>query len=460
MKKKFMFLFPLVLIFSCGSEDNNVSEDSENDLPIANVITINENISYQTMDGIGANCYAFPFADAANWSWDDVKYVFEEIDLQYIRLASWFSHWESENDNNDPNTLNLNSEAFDPLNIIKDHDLGFARFLQSRNIEIMLGIWGPASWLANGDPKMIAEEDYDELGESIASYLLYMKQNGVTFAMTEVQNEPTITAQVKYPGGTALTKAAVEVIAQLNKYGFNDVMLHGPNLHSPSNTISWAQPMMANETVKDRIKAISYHTWWVANPQEYIDIANYAAEAGKPVWATEVGFCALKEGCNLSGEQHYLRPETWSTAWDYANSYYRAIIHSKASRVYHWSLLGHDAIVGKNGEKLPSYYIFKQFANFIPPQSQVIEASANDTDVLPMIFKLADGSFSGVIINKSKTEAKRIQIKAGNQVFTAEEVVNNKENEYDQLLDPILQDNTLDYTLPARSITSIRFSKK
>lgn len=456
-----LLLLPFLMIISCGSEENApITDDPETNLPKAKIIEINENTTYQVMDGIGANCYAFPYANSVGWNWNDVKYIFDEIDVQYIRLASWFGHWESENDNNDPNVLDLNSDGFDPLNIIKNHDLGFAKFLQSRDIEIMLGIWGPAEWLANGDPKMIAEEDYDELGESIAAYLLYMKQNGVNIEMTEVQNEPTITAQVKYPDGVALTNAALEVINQLNAHGFNQVMLHGPNLHSPSNTKSWATPMMANNAVKNRIKAISYHTWWVANPQEYIDIAEYANEVDKPVWATEVGFCALKDGCNLLGEQHYLRPETWETAWDYATSYYRAIHYSKASRVYHWSLLGHDAIVGKNGEKLPSFYIFKQFANYIPPEATLIESTTGDSDLLPMVFQLPDGNFSAIIINKSKTTEKRIQIKAGDQLYKSTEIVTNKENDYGKTLEPNLDDQTVDFLLPARSVTSIKFSKK
>jgi hypothetical protein len=198
----------------------------------------------------------------------------------------------------------------------------------------------------------------------------------------------------------------------------------------------------------------------VANPQEYIDIAEYANEVDKPVWATEVGFCALKEGCNLLGEQHYLRPETWGTAWDYATSYYRAINYSKASRVYHWSLLGHDAIVGKNGEKFPSFYIFKQFANYIPRGAKLIKSSTGDSDLLPLVFQLADGSYSAIIINKSKTNEKRIKIKAGDQLFESSEMVTNQENDYGKTIAPNLTDNTVDFMLPSRSITSIRFMKK
>lgn len=424
-------------------------------------IIVDKSKKLQTMDGIGANSYSFPFANNSGWDWDKVKFVFDEIDVQYIRLAPWFSSWESSNDNDDPNILDLNSEGFDPKNVIKDHDLGYLNFLNDRGIEVMLGIWDAADWMTAKNEKnqtIIPKENYDELGESIAAYLKYMQQNGINIKLTEVQNEPAINAAIRYPYAEHLQRAALQVIDQLNKNGLKDVMLHGPNMHSPENVEEWGSVFFSNPIVKNRNAAVSYHTWWSANYDQYKAIKNFAAKENLPVWATEVGYCALARGCFLEGKQHYLRPETWVTAWDYAMSYYRAIDWSRATRVYHWSLLGHDAIIAQNGEKLPSYYIFKQFANYIPSNAIYLDSHVDDSNVLPMVFLLPDNTFSAIIINKDTGE-KQVILKSVNQSkkYLATKIVTSAENNYESEIKPNKLKSGLKLILPPESVTSVKF---
>lgn len=460
----YLFLVPDLIAGTDGNSKKVGTVKNSIHKPAAVELIADESNLKQSMDGIGANTYAFPFAGSSGWKWESVKYIFDEIDIPYIRLASWFSSWETENDNSNPDDLDLQSEVFDPDLIIRNHDMKFAKFMQERDIELMLGIWGAADWLTalNEDgKKIIPPEKYDELGESIAAYLKFMRQNGVDFDLTEVQNEPDINAAVRYADARHLQQAAVELIRQLDKHGLEKVMIHGPNLHSPSNCAEWGSVFFDNPTVKKHSMAVSYHTWWSDDPAQYKAIKEFAAEEKMPVWATEVGYCALKKGCTLNGKQHYLRPETWETAWDYAMSYYRAIDWSGASRVYHWALLGHNAIVGKNGEKLPSYYIFKQFANYIPPGSVYTGSSAEDENILSMLFKLPDNTFSAIIINKAEKEKQIVlKPKTGAKKYKASEIVTSVENSYERHIDAE-NDNAghLVFAVPGKSITSLKFEK-
>ena len=167
-------------------------------------VRIDPALSYQTMDGIGACTYTFPYANDVEWNWEAVKYVFDELDLAYLRLAPWLGWWETANDNADPHTIAW--EGFGTVHdIINAHDVPFAQYVDERGIELALGVWdfGAADWcetcedwLAQGSPRVIPPELYPELGESISAYLLHLQANGVAIPVTEVQNEPDIEAGI------------------------------------------------------------------------------------------------------------------------------------------------------------------------------------------------------------------------------------------------------------------------
>ncbi len=99
---------------------------------------INPAVTYQTLDGFGANCWTFPYANDIGWDWDSVKFVFDELDIAYVRLVPWLGWWETFNDNDDPYTINW--DGFGTVHdIINNHDVPFAQFLTERGIELMVG---------------------------------------------------------------------------------------------------------------------------------------------------------------------------------------------------------------------------------------------------------------------------------------------------------------------------------
>lgn len=341
-------------------------------------VRVNRDVAHQTMDGFGANCWTFPYANDLGWEWEKVKFVFDELDIRYLRLAPWLGWWETANDNDDPYTINW--EGFGTVyDIINQHDVPFGQYVAARGIELAVGVWnfGGVSdqrptctdWLASGKPRRIPPELYPEMGESIASYILHMQKHGVPIRFAEVQNEPDIQAAIQYPSPEALRNAGRVLIQMLDHYGLSDVLLHAPNLHSPRDNVRWIEAWFADETLRDRTVAVSYHTWWSEDRRSYEAIRDAARRFGKPVWATEAGY---------SGSATDIDPRRWLTAFGFAEAYYRAIAWSNATRVYHWSLLGFDGAVGKRGERYPMFYALKHFANFIPPGAARLEAESND----------------------------------------------------------------------------------
>lgn len=366
------------------------------------IIQITPSVTYQTMDGFGANCWTFPYANDIGWNWDAVKFVFDELDIRYVRLAPWLGWWETANDNDDPFTINW--AGFGTVyDIINQHDVPFGRFLAARGIEMAVGVWNfggvldqcatCTDWLASGKPRRIPPELYPEMGESIASYILHMQKNGAPIRFAEVQNEPDIEAAIRYPNPEALRDAGRTLIEMLDHFGLSQVQLHAPNLHSPSDNVRWIEAWLADETLRRRTAAVSYHTWWSEDRKSYEAIWQAAQKYGKPVWATEAGY---------SGSATSINPADWLTAFGFGEAYYRAIAWSHASRVYHWSLLGFDGAVGKQGERYPMFYALKHFANFIPPGATLIESRSDDPRVLALAFRHADGTYSAILLNRNR----------------------------------------------------------
>jgi len=484
MKTKIFYTLALILsigwLAACQSDSDELADAvvqfegypsvSVDSLPLLK-IHIHPDKSYQTMDGIGACSYAFPYANVAGWNWNQTKFVFDSLDIQYIRLASWFD-WEMTNDNNDPKKMAKLDAFKTPESATSNHDVPFAKFLTERDIEVSLGIWAPADWIA---PKVegkkyrrIDPDMYAEFGETISAYVKNMEANGVPLPYVQVQNEPSWGVQVLFgdrqtpeapEGPTDLANCAAVLAEQLSLFGFEEVKLYGPDNHQPNHAAFWSDVWLQNPTVKARTAGISYHTWWSDDFEHYDAIRKVGEEHEVPVWATEVGYCALVDGC--FNNSHFLKPETWETAWDYAMSHYRAIAWSHASRTYQWSLLGHNGCVGKKGEIFPSFYILKHFANFIPPESVFLDSKPPADNVYCMPFQLEDGQYSAVIINDSP-QYKKLQISLSEgEALHIQEVMGTTQHAYGKTLKTYTsegQTSTIT-VLPPESIVSVRMSK-
>lgn len=267
-----------------------------------------------------------------------------------------------------------------------------------------------------------------------------MQNHGVPIAVAEVQNEPDIEAGIRYANPEALRDAGRVVLEQFDHFGLDHVTLHAPNLHSPNNNVPWIEAWLADDMLRERTVAISYHTWWSVDPRNYQAIWETAQQYGKPVWATEAGYQDTSIG---------IAPQKWRSAWEYGKSFYRAIAWSHVSRVYLWTILGNDAAVGKDGERYPMFYVFKHFANYIPPGAVLVESGADDARILSLAFARPDGAYSVILLNDNQME-KAVRFAVLPAPIT--EVVVTTETAYDVVVIPGADDVLV---LPPLSIASL-----
>jgi len=416
--------------------------------PDPDEIRLNPTLLYQTVDGVGANAYNHVVDGDDGWDWDAVRFVYDELDIAYVRLVSWHIWWETLNDNDDP--YDINWDGFQTTyTIIDDHDVVHAQYLVERDIEVMAGLWNVMPWLAPGDLPEIAPADYPELGELLASYILHMRNNGIPMDTIEVQNEPSYN-HIHYDEPEDLVAASKVVLEMFDHFGLTDVQLHGPNNFTAEVTPSWARAWFADEELTARTRALSFHTWWSLEEQPYLDIREIAEAADRPVWATEVGHCA--DGDNGCGA-NVMEPWTWGTAWDWALAYYRTYSWAHASRVYHWSLTGYDSAVSRSGERYPAFYSLKHFANYISPESRMMDVASGDADVLVLGFLRSDGDLTVILLNTGSTEVQMRLTTVLDQDLSVSTAATSVDGAYDRELQ-YANSGGLSVILPPQSINS------
>lgn len=453
-----IFLSTISLFLSCGNDDKEPAGDKpvETTIEIPLTTISIDPARQQQMDGVGANCWTFVANNEVGWNWEKTKFIFDELDIHYIRMAGWYVFWEESNDNNDPYSIDM--DEFDQSHTIERQDLALAKYAASKGIEIDLGIWSVPDWMLKSlDPHIVDPAKYDELGESIAAYILFMKENGIDIRVTDIQNEPNIEAGNQYESPENFRDATLQVVQQLDTNGISGVKINAPNLATPEDIRLWGEYLIDNPELKNRLAAITYHTWWVDDFNAFNDIREFAEENKMQVWATEMGYCALVDGC--FGGTHFLKPETWGTAWDFALSYYRAIAWSRASRLYHWSLLGHDAVISNNGQKFVSFYVLKHFTQFIKPGSFYHESSSDEDTLLPMVFELPEGGYSIIVINES-TKDKFTDFALQDKLTVSEAIQTTKLGYYKDIDEQENNSGDNGYLLPGESLTSFILIKE
>jgi hypothetical protein len=155
----------------------------------------------------------------------------------------------------------------------------------------------------------------------------------------------------------------------------------------------------------------------------------------------------------------YASYTNWASAFDGAMRYWRAMVWSHASRAYQWTILGHDAVVSKTGQRYPSFYTLKHMANHIPPGAVLVDSYSDDSAVYPMVFALTNDEYAVIVMNdRSSAVSMTITTNSTPSLVCRTRYTSTQGNYYQSGGAEYPVDGVLTLTLPADSINSINLA--
>lgn len=361
-------------LFSAVAQQTSLPEKrTATGIPVT--VEINPNKKYQKIISIGGN---FAQANYTKDARDAVgAFALKNLQATHVRVPIPLKKWEPENDN---------TSATD-FNWVKFEDAGVThslfQMLQEMKAEhgvtnITASVWDAPDWMISNpaarEGRFIKPEAYPEVIESIAAFL--------------VKARDTYSISVDYfsfnesDGGYQLKLSVEETIKfiqmagpRFKELGLQTKFLTG-DVHKTDAVIPYVTPILAEESIREYLGPISYHSWWSENlpDQEFVAIRELGDKYDLPVWCTEVGYDAMLW---RTPEAH----PTWKNAWNLAKIQHRILKYSGASVTHYWTFQNNFPIASKEGEPYPIFYAMKQLSDNLPAGSQIVEANSDNAAV-------------------------------------------------------------------------------
>jgi hypothetical protein len=292
-----------------------------------------------------------------------------------------------------------------------------------------ISVWRVADELVSNPEKdaqrRIKPEKYDELIDQIEAFLLAAKNKYGVEADYFSFNESD--------GGYQVIFSPEETIAFFKKAGerFKKAGLKTKFLWADTaqtkGTVEFATMIAADSTIWKYLGPLCFHSWWSENipDSEFERIANYAKAWDKQVWCSELGFDAMAwkiKGMNAS----------WDYAFRFAKISHRMLKYAEVTVSLYWTWQDNYGIMSSDTKtKYPSYYVTRQFTEFLNNGTQIFLSTSSDPEILSISGINSDGQHVIQIINlKNKNvniEIDGISGKPSKSVTTTEKE-NWKEN--------------------------------
>ncbi len=332
-------------------------------------------------DGWGGN-FAF------NSHVPEVDWLLSELRVAWARAEVNLELWEPQNDNASSTSINwdyFQRRLDQSVETVRDFEI--ARKLKSRGIPLILSVWYLPGWLQpGGDGSKVPPENWNELLESIGSYLLTARDRYGFEADYFSFNEPDLGVYVLQ--SAAEHRDAVRSIGQyLQSLGLKTKLLIGDcaNASNPA----YVEPLAADPEALQYGGPVAYHTWNGSDPENYRRWREIATSVGRPLLATEVG--------SDPGAWHY--PAifwTYGYALDDLANYFGFLTHSRPQGALQWELTSDYPLVRRNadGSFTPSqrFWFVKHLANLTPPGAEYLEAVSPSEDVGVLVFRGSDAA--------------------------------------------------------------------
>lgn len=393
----------------------------EVEVVVGSTISLNQDITYQTVDGFGAGIkrrteHLYALNDVMRNQIE--SYAFQELEPNMIRFFVYHD-LEDPNDNNNP--FNLNESALDWTRYDSDPNSFRTRYvaealnnafdLSSNGFDHVIGNCNSApAWLktngshTNGGTLITGGED--EFSEFLIGFLNGMQSRyGIMVNAISPTNEPDF--QVSYESMNTTPDQLANIISNLDNRliseNLSDVKIISPetfrvnSTNSNTSTVNYINSMFNNPDVVSATDIVATHTY-----QSSITPTDWAAlkiaSHQKPIWVTEAGNLhspdfdmydasyhieRIMDGFNYGGLTAYML-HLFYEKHDYINEVNPGDNYGSSALVLWDSNL--NIILPKR------YYVFKHFANLVKKDYERIHVSSFSDDLKVLAFKSPDES--------------------------------------------------------------------
>ncbi|MHC1775236.1 MAG: hypothetical protein AB9834_07430 [Lentimicrobium sp.] len=235
-------------------------------------------------DGISGN-YRNQFPDKDPMV---IDYCLDSLRVTWGRISMWWENWQPEEGVNPTEQAKAGKL---PKRVYEQMEL--ARKLQQRDIPVIVSVWAAPDWAVdkNNIPKKgvhLDQKKMDQICESIARYLIYLKlEYGVEASMFSF-NEPDCGVEVfQTPGEHAIFNKAIG--AYLKSKGLATKMLLGDTGHGTALAGQIVWPTINDPSIHPYIGAIALHTYHGCNTSDLNEWDRASKAMNVPLMVTEGG---------------------------------------------------------------------------------------------------------------------------------------------------------------------------
>jgi glucuronoarabinoxylan endo-1,4-beta-xylanase len=421
--KLLYFIFVLAFFIGCKKEIDN---------PEPLIVTINTDITYQTIAGFGG----------ANKMWGtqflkptETKKAFgtDETDLGLsifrVRLASDSTEW--------PLILESVKEA------------------QKYGVKILASPWSPPANLKSNNSTVggyLLPEKYEAFKDYINSFIAFMAAKGVAIYAVSIQNEPDI--QVSYESCSWTSSTMINF---LKNYGH---LIVGAKIAAPEsfNFNSDFTNSLLNDV--DAVKNLDIAAGHIYGSG--LGTFPLAEQKSKDIWMTEYLLNLNSGNAGSPAWTSYSESEIWNESLKMLHTIHQAMTYNWNAYIWwylqrYYSFIG-DGEQGTNiGEILKRGYAFSHFSKFIRPGFVRVNATTSRYTDLEITVFTGNNQIVIVIINQNSYWVNNVNFEVPSMFSASSYLTSVNLNRVKE--DVILTDGKVVLNISPKSITTIVVEK-
>ncbi len=352
----------------------------------------------QTIRGFGT----FQFENKPNY----FDFYTENLGASAVRIGLIGNQIEPENDNNDPNILDMTALNYDAFNF--DY---YKRLKEAGVQTFILTSWSPPAWMkrnlsvAYGYAAAPNYEDtdnilepyyYEEFAESMVAVVkMFKARAGIDLYAISPQNEPAFCE----PYGSAvfnpveLAKLCGVIGEKFNREGITTKLFMPEQVFSQHHypVTDYINAIKSNSIADQYTEIIATHSY----EKDGVNEANPTFDGWVDIWN-------FSQRCNYNKELWMTESSPKNTGWNsalgLAVSIHGALAYGNISL---WTLWNFEGIYAENGIVNSSFYIAKNYYKYIRPGAVRFDATSEHQDIMVSSFVHEDDrTVTTVIINK------------------------------------------------------------